>query len=79
MLTVPILQHYQPDRLTTVETDTSDGVTGAVISQQDPKSELWHPIAYFSKTIQAAELNYDIHNKEMLAIIQSLTEWRPWL
>ena len=79
ILTTPILQHYYPDRLTTIETDTSDGVIGVVILQQDPKSRLQHPIAYFSKTIQAAELNYDIYNKEMLAIIQSLIEWRPWL
>ena len=29
--------------------------------------------------MQAAELNYDIHDKEMLAIVLALAEWRPWL
>ena len=79
MLSAPVLQHYYPDRPTIVETDASNGVVGAVISQQDPKTQLWHPIAYFSKTMQAAELNYDIHDKEMLAIILALQEWRAWL
>ena len=57
-----------------METDASNRVVGAVLSQQSRESELWHPIAYFSKTIQAAELNYDIHNKEMLAIVLALAK-----
>ena len=36
-------------------------------------------MAYFSKTIAPAEYNYKIHNKEMLAIVRSLAEWRPEL
>ena len=79
MLTAPVLQHYQPDRLTMVETDASDGVVGAVGSQQDPETKFWHPIAYFSKTMAPAELNYDIHDKEMLAVILAFKEWRAWL
>jgi len=40
---------------------------------------LWHPVAYFSKTMAPAECNYEIHDKEMLAIIRSLSHWRAEL
>src|SRR5579862_7276977 len=78
MLT-PILRHYHYELPTRIETDTSDGVVAGVLSQQDQQTHFWHPIAYFSKTMQPAELNYDIHDKEMLAIILSLEEWRAEL
>jgi hypothetical protein len=79
MLSAPILRYYEPERPTMVETDASNGVLAGVLSQQDPRSELWHPVAFFSKSMQPAELNYDIHDKEMLAIIRSLEEWRAEL
>jgi len=53
-----------------VETDASDGVIGGVLSQRHQDGD-WHPIAFFSKTMVAAELNYPIYDKEMLAIISS--------
>jgi len=37
------------------------------------------PIAYFSKTMAPIECNYEIYDKEMLAIVKSLKEWRPEL
>src|SRR5882757_5305197 len=40
---------------------------------------LWHPIAFYSKTMLDAERNYDIHDKELLAIIRSLKEWRHYV
>jgi hypothetical protein len=49
-------------------------VLGGILSQQEPETKLWHLIAFFSKTIQPLELNYDIYNKEMLAIIRALEE-----
>ena len=57
-----------------VKTDVLDGVVGGILLQQDPCTELWHPTAYFSKTIQAAKLNYNIHDKELLAIILVVKE-----
>ena len=62
-----------------VETDASNGVVAGVLSQQDPSTQLWYPVAFYSKTMVAAELNYDIHDKEMLAIIRALEEWRAEL
>jgi transposase InsO family protein len=78
LIQAPILAHYDPKRATKLETDASDGVVGAVLSQKLEDGE-WHPIAYFSKTMQPAECNYPIHDKEMLAIIRALEEWRPEL
>ena len=51
-----------------LETDASDGVVAGILSQLHPDGE-WHPTAYFSKTMAPAECNYEIHDKEMLAII----------
>jgi transposase InsO family protein len=79
MLEAPILRYYDYELPTMVETDASNGVVAGVLSQQDLLTELWHPVAFFSKTMQPAELNYDIHDKEMLAIILSLGEWRAEL
>ena len=61
-----------------IETDASDGVIAGVLSQQHPDQE-WYPVAYFSKKMAPAECNYEIHDKEMLAIVRSLDQWRPEL
>ena len=38
-----------------------------------------HPIAFYSRKFSGAEINYDIHDKELLAIIASFKEWRVYL
>src|SRR5882757_7645427 len=40
---------------------------------------MWHPVAYFSKSMNDAEHNYDIYNKEMLTIIKALKEWQQYI
>jgi transposase InsO family protein len=75
LTSAPILTHYSPDRQSRLETDSSDGVVAGVFSQLTDDGQ-WHPVAYFSKTMAPAELNYDIHDKEMLAIIRALEQWR---
>ena len=40
---------------------------------------MWHPIGFFSKRLNPVEQNYEIHDKEMLAIIHALEEWRHFL
>ena len=69
----PILRHYDPNLETRIETDAFDGVVAGVLSQLHLDRD-WHPVAYFSKTIALAECNYEIYNKEMLAIIRSLSQ-----
>ena len=38
-----------------------------------------HPIAFLSRTLHAAELNYDTHDKELLAIFEAFKTWRHYL
>lgn len=78
LINAPLLSHYDPDRQSRIETDASDGVVAAVFSQLGDDTQ-WHPIAYFSKTMASAELNYEIHDKEMLAIVRSFGQWRAEL
>ncbi|GLB43833.1 putative retrotransposable element tf2 155 kda protein type 1-like [Lyophyllum shimeji] len=75
----PVLIFPDDDRPFRVEADSSDFATGAVLSQQSPEDEKWHPVAFYSKSLNAVERNYEIHNKEMLAIIRALEEWRHFL
>ena len=72
-MNAPVLYHYQPELETQLETDASDGVVVGVLTQQHGKD--WHPVAFYSKSMSDAEWNYEIHDKEMLAIIQALQEW----
>jgi len=62
----------------TLITDASDYATGAILEQEDAFGHS-HPVAYFSKSLQPTERNYEIHNKELLAIIQSLKHFRHYL
>jgi hypothetical protein len=78
LTSTPILSHYDPEKATRLETDASEGVLGGVLSQMGIDG-FWHPVAYYSKTMAPAERNYDIHDKEILAIIRTLEEWRPEL
>jgi transposase InsO family protein len=79
LTSAPVLGHYDPQRQTMLELDASDGVVAGVFSQLDPLDGQWHPVAYFSKTMAPTECNYEIHDKEMLAIIRALEQWRAEL
>lgn len=50
-----------------------------VLSQQGAEDGDWHPVAYFSETMQGAEHNYAIHDKELLAVVRALLFWRAEL
>jgi hypothetical protein len=55
-------------RLYRLEVDSSDWPTGAVLSQQGTDRK-WHPVAFYSKSLNNVQRNYVIHNKEMLVIV----------
>jgi hypothetical protein len=74
----PVLARFDPDCDVIVETDASDYVSAGVLSQYDDDGIL-HPVAYFSKKHSPAECNYEIYDKELMAIIRTLEEWRPEL
>jgi len=67
----PILMHLNPDNPIVVETDASDYVIVEIISQISPNDGDTHPIAFYSGSMQHAELNYQIYNKELLAIFKA--------
>jgi hypothetical protein len=61
-----------------LETDSLDYVSGGVLSQKDDEGRL-HPIAFYSKNLLSAEYNYEIYDKELLAIIKCFEHWRSEL
>ena len=77
-LSEPVLASFDFDRETRIETDSSGWATGGTLMQLSEKG-LWLPCAFFSKKNNPAECNYEIHDKEMLAIIRCLKEWEPEL
>jgi hypothetical protein len=72
----PVLHHYDPTLPIIVEMDASDFAIGAVLSQKEDRVQ---PVAFYSRKMTATELNYDIHDKEMLAIVSAFKEWRRYL
>ena len=54
-----------------MEVDVSDYVTGEVLSMEC-ENELWWLVTFLSKSLNETERNYEIYNKEMLAIIRGL-------
>ena len=74
----PILIFPDDNKPYKLEADSSDYASGAVLSQEGEDGK-WHPVAFLSKSLNAVERNYDIHDKELLAIIRALEEWRHYL
>jgi hypothetical protein len=89
--TAPILRHFEPQLQTVIETDASDYAIAAVLSQwvpiggmpteepPRPRTHRLHPVAYWSRKMQPAERNYEIHDKELLAVVDALQTWRHYL
>ncbi|MBW0582246.1 hypothetical protein O181_121961 [Austropuccinia psidii MF-1] len=75
--TAPILSHFNPSLPNIVETDTFDYSLGAVLSQvNDSEKNL---IAFDSCKCLPAELNYEIHDKQLLGIVWALKRWGAFL
>ena len=78
LLTEPTLALPQRKGLYRVETDASGYAIGGVLSQQQ-KDGKWKPVAFLSRTMTPAEHNYEIYDKELLAIMECLEKWRQYL
>jgi len=76
--TAPVLTHWIPDTQIAVETDASDYALAAVLSIMTPKGEL-NPIAFHSWKFSALEINYNVHDKELLAIFEAFKQWQHYL
>jgi len=75
--TAPILAHFDAASPVIIETDASDFAIGAVLSQRDNENRL-HPVAFHSRKFQPAEINYEIHDKELLAVVDAFKYWRRY-
>ncbi|KAK3570304.1 hypothetical protein QTP86_017185 [Hemibagrus guttatus] len=75
----PILRYPDPDLPFVVEVDTSSSSLGAVLSQRHGEPGKLHPCASYSRKLTATEANYDVGNRELMAIKVALEEWRHWL
>jgi len=73
--TAPILTHFILDTPIIVETDASDYAVASILSITCTDGEI-RPVAYYSQTLTAPELNYDTHDKELLAIFEAFRNWR---
>ena len=74
----PILVHPDFSKPFFLETDASDFALGAVLSQSGEDKRL-HLVAFHSRKFTTAKINYEIHDKELLAIVDSFQEWRHFL
>ena len=69
---------FDPEKKITIETDTSDYTIGMRIIQPglDGKAQA---VAFHSQKLVLVEVNYDIHDKELLAIVVAFKTWRVYL
>ena len=75
----PILHFVDDLKVFRIEANSFDYATGSVLSQQLSDDLKWHPITFYLKSLNAIKQNYEIHDKEMLAVMRSLEEWQHFL
>ena len=79
-MTKPFLRQPDYNKKFIIETDASAVATGAVLLQEDSNNNgQLQPIAYISKALTDTERNYQIYDREMLAIIRALQSFRPYI
>jgi len=66
------------DKKFRVEADASNYATGGVLSMKC-SDEMWRPVTFISKSLSNTEKNYEIYDKEMLAVVRCLEAWRHFL
>ena len=74
----PILGPFNPERKIILKINASDQALGSCLIQPDAERRL-HPVAYCSRKFSGPELNYDVHNKELLAIVDAFEERQAYL
>ena len=77
--TAPVLTHWIPGSLLIIEMDMLDYALTAILSTVSLMDNEVHPIAFHSCTLMPPELNYDVHDKELLAIFEAFKIWRHYL
>jgi RNase H-like domain found in reverse transcriptase len=69
-----VLTHYKPGCPLAIETNASDYALAAILSQVESNRKI-HPVTYLSRTFSDTELNYDTHDKELMAIYEAFKAW----
>jgi predicted aspartyl protease/transposase InsO family protein len=77
LLKIQSLYHFDSDLDTKVETDSSDGVVAGVLSQKH--GDNWYPVGFYSHVLSGHEPNWEIHDKELYAIVEAFKRWRAEL
>jgi len=77
-MTKPVLVVLDLDKEFRVEINASNYATGKVLSMKC-SDKLWRPVAFISKSLSDTERNYEIHDKEMLAVVRCLEAWKHFL
>ena len=75
---VPILAIFDLEHETILETDVSDYAVGAYLTQKGDDGKMW-TVVFYSRKMTGPKLNYDIHDKELLVVVEALREWRVYL
>ena len=78
LTSAPLLTIFNPEKEAILETDASDGAIGACLTQKGEDGKA-RPVAYFSRKMTGPEQNYDIHDKELLAVVEAFKNWRVYL
>lgn len=78
LVTAPVLVYPDFSRPFVVITDASDVAVGAVLQQDDECGDR-HAVAYFSRKLKGAEVNWTTTEKEAIAQVLALKEWRCFL
>jgi RNase H-like domain found in reverse transcriptase len=73
-ISAPVLTHFKPGCPLVIETDAFDYALAAMLSQVEYNREI-HPVTYLSWTLLDTELNYDTHDKELMAIYEAFKAW----
>ncbi|KAH9263490.1 hypothetical protein BASA83_013126 [Batrachochytrium salamandrivorans] len=73
-----LLLHPDDSRPFILETDASDYAISGILSQYD-ENEVLRPIAFYARQMNSAERNYEIYDKELLAVVESFKHWRHFL
>ena len=77
LISAPVLAHYNPEANLLLRVDASGiGVGGVLLQEQDNN---YHPIGYVSRGLTKAEKNYSISERECLAVIYSIQQFRSFL
>ena len=72
------MAHANPSKPFIIETDASDFALGAILSQYQ-EDNLLHPVAFYLQKFTSSEINYDVYDKELLAIITAFKQWWQYL